>query len=394
MKTRKITNLITTSVMASALIFSYGGSAFANEDTTGTALTAETNTEIVSNVTTEGAQEGTTNIEEATTKATATITSDTITVETGEQIEEAPALVPGDFFYFVKTFMEKIRLAVTLDDYKEAQLLAEFATERIAEANALIVQGKTEEAAKLLQEAIATQETASEVLDQTKEEATNDVAQEDAEKVTEEDTNETTATTEDTVEVEESAADEEVVAVESKIGNNIVALLAAVEKIDNPRAQEALMKNIEKSFAKLSKKIQKLEEKNGTEDVTTEEVATEEDTTNENKVEEATVKNSVEGEANTSTEKQEIADVEVEEVEEETTVVAPVKAVKTEKTQKESVQAKVEAKQQQVQAKQQAVKAKVEEKKNQVQAKVEEKKQAVKAKVEQKRNENANKDKE
>ena len=387
MKTRKITNLITTSVMASALIFSYGGSAFANEDTTGTALTAETNTEIVSNVTTEGAQEGTTNIEEATTKATATITSDTITVETGEQIEEAPALVPGDFFYFVKTFMEKIRLAVTLDDYKEAQLLAEFATERIAEANALIAQGKTEEAAKLLQEAIATQETASEVLDQTKEEATNDVAQEDAEKVTEEateeDTNETTATTEDTVEVEESVADEEVVAVESKIGNNIVALLAAVEKIDNPRAQEALMKNIEKSFAKLSKKIQKLEEKNGTEDVTTEEVATEEDTTNENKVEEATVKNSVEGEANTSTEKQEIADVEVEEVEEETTVVAPVKAVKTEKTQKESVQAK-----------QQAVKAKVEEKKNQVQAKVEEKKQAVKAKVEQKRNENANKDKE
>lgn len=387
MKTRKITNLITTSVMASALIFSYGGSAFANEDTTGTALTAETNTEIVSNVTTEGTQEGTTDIEEATTKATATITSDTITVETGEQIEEAPALVPGDFFYFVKTFMEKIRLAVTLDDYKEAQLLAEFATERIAEANALIAQGKTEEAAKLLQEAIATQETASEVLDQTKEEATNDVAQEDAEKVTEEateeDTNETTATTEDTVEVEESVADEEVVAVESKIGNNIVALLAAVEKIDNPRAQEALMKNIEKSFAKLSKKIQKLEEKNGTEDVTTEEVATEEDTTNENKVEEATVKNSVEGEANTSTEKQEIADVEVEEVEEETTVVAPVKAVKTEKTQKESVQAK-----------QQAVKAKVEEKKNQVQAKVEEKKQAVKAKVEQKRNENANKDKE
>ena len=395
MKTKKITNLITTSMMASALIFSYGGSAFANEDTTatGTALTEETttvqSTVVESDVTTtETTQEGATVAKTAETEAT---TTDTITAETDEQLEgEAPALVPGDFFYFVKTFMEKIRLSVTLDEFKEAQLLAEFATERIAEANALIAEGKTEEAAKLLQDAIATQETASKVLDQTKEEATNDDTQKEAEVATEETTKETSVTTEETVQVDEPEAEEDVVVVKSKLSHNIDALVAAAQKIDNPRAQEALMKNIEKSFAKLSKKIKKLEKKNGTEEVTIEEEATVEGTNNENPVDETTVENNVENEENIATEKQETANTEVKE--ETTIVVAPVKAVKTETSNKESVQAKVEAKQQQIIEKQQAVKAKVEEKKNRVQAKVEEKKQAIKAKVEEKKNENARKE--
>ena len=236
MKTKKITNLITTSMMASALIFSYGGSAFANEDTTatGTALTEETttvqSTVVESDVTTtETTQEGATVAKTAETEAT---TTDTITAETDEQLEgEAPALVPGDFFYFVKTFMEKIRLSVTLDEFKEAQLLAEFATERIAEANALIAEGKTEEAAKLLQDAIATQETASKVLDQTKEEATNDDTQKEAEVATEETTKETSVTTEETVQVDEPEAEEDVVVVKSKLSHNIDALVAAAQKL-------------------------------------------------------------------------------------------------------------------------------------------------------------------
>lgn len=336
MKNKKVTNLVTTSMMASALIFSYGGSAFANENTTGTALTDAT-TETVQVVNAEVVSDGT------TTEVTQ---------------EAAAALVPGDFFYFVKSFLENIRLAVTLDEYKEAELLSEFATERIAEANALIAEGKTEEAAKLLQEAISTQETASEVLNQTEEEST-----EATQETTQEPAEETSATTEDTVQVDEPAEDEDVTAVESKLGNNIDALLAAVQKIDNPRAQAALMKNIEKSFAKLSKKIQKLEKKHGIEETTTEEVANVEGTNNTNTAEEATVENNVEAEETVTTEDQELAE-------------APVKPVKTEIVNKESVKAKVEAKQQQVQVK------------------VEEKKQAAKAKAEAKKNENAKKDKE
>ena len=152
---KKMTQFFTTGLMASALIFSYGtGSAFANEDTIATPISDET--------TTEGSKGETT--DETTTEETTeeSISVETTTEESAEEIEEveSPVLVPGDFFYFVKSFMEKIRLAVTTDDYKEAKLLVDFATERIAEANVLITEGKTEEAAKVLQEAIATQETA------------------------------------------------------------------------------------------------------------------------------------------------------------------------------------------------------------------------------------------
>ncbi len=85
------------------------------------------------------------------------------------QAEETSPLVPGDFFYFVKQMIEKVRLAVTVDDYKEAKLLADFAAERIAEANALLVKGKTEEAEELLQKAIETQEAATDTLPEAEE---------------------------------------------------------------------------------------------------------------------------------------------------------------------------------------------------------------------------------
>jgi hypothetical protein len=166
--------------------------------------------------------------------------------ETGTIVEEVqveePALVPGDFFYFVKIMMEKIRLAVSFDDYKEAQLLADFAAERIAEANVLLANGETEEAESLLKEAITTQEESAENL-AVSEEVASEVT--DAEEVVAEDV------------VVEEREDR----VEAKLANNIDALSMALTHVKNPKAQEALRKNIQKSFAKLDKKLAKLEKK-------------------------------------------------------------------------------------------------------------------------------------
>ncbi|MGG3467874.1 DUF5667 domain-containing protein [Neobacillus pocheonensis] len=259
MKTKKMTHLLTSGMVASSLIFSIGaGSAFANGDgsdsSTESAVTtdqaqngADQTVETSDQVENSGEQTETTaedttiqdevagdteEVEQADTdevEKTETEQADTDAAVQTDKVE-APSLVPGDFFYFVKTMTEKIRLAFTVDDYKEAKLLAEFAAERIAEANVLFKDGKTEEAASLLKEAIATQEQSSENLP-----ATEDVSSDDTQ------------------------SDE--VAVQSKLAHNIDALCAALAHVKNPTAQQAIMKNIQKSFAKLEKKAAKLEEK-------------------------------------------------------------------------------------------------------------------------------------
>jgi RecA-family ATPase len=48
--------------------------------------------------------------------------------------------------------------------------------------------------------------------------------------------------------------------VESKLANNIDSVLAVLEKVENPQAQQAIMKNIQKSFEKIEKKFKKLQE--------------------------------------------------------------------------------------------------------------------------------------
>ena len=64
--------------------------------------------------------------------------------------EDAPTLVPGDLFYFTKIALEKIKLSLTLDDVKEAELLTTYAAERLAEAEVLFSEGKEKEAARNL----------------------------------------------------------------------------------------------------------------------------------------------------------------------------------------------------------------------------------------------------
>ncbi|MBP2243077.1 hypothetical protein J2Z40_003665 [Cytobacillus eiseniae] len=184
------------------------------------------------------------------------------TEEKVQEQEEAPALVPGDFFYFVKIMMEKVRLAVTFDDYKEARLLAHFAAERIAEANSLLAEGKADEATALIEEAINIQKKATDSLGESEEIA------DDETEVIEEATDETAVTEDQAAEEvpaeptegEDIAAKDEV---EVKLAHNIDALAAALSHVKNPKAQLALKKNIQKSFAKLDKKLAKLEAKAG-----------------------------------------------------------------------------------------------------------------------------------
>ncbi|MGM0873239.1 MAG: DUF5667 domain-containing protein [Bacillota bacterium] len=234
MKNKKLISILSTSVMTSALIFSYGG---------GIALASENDTSDV-----EITDESTVQTEINNKKTSTTIETTEEDEATAAENVGSPSLVPGDFFYFVKLMTEKIRLTITLDDYKEAKLLANFAAERIAEANKLLTEGKQEEAQALLEKAIEQQTLASDQL----EESTLEESSED------ENTNE--ASVENTQ--EQSTNSEEEDEVEEKLGQNIDALLVALDKVENPKAQAALSKNIEKSFAKLDKKIQRLEEKN------------------------------------------------------------------------------------------------------------------------------------
>jgi hypothetical protein len=168
-----------------------------------------------------------------------------------DQILESPSLVPGDFFYFTKILLEKIQLALTVDDIKEARLIAEYAAERLAEAEVLFAEGDEEAALETMTSAIEYMENADDVvLEPTTEEPSEeqtDVIYEELE--VEVIDNDDASSKEETV-VEEDE-------IEALVSQNIIALTAALDKVKNPKAKAALQKNIDKSYTKLAKKIEK-----------------------------------------------------------------------------------------------------------------------------------------
>ena len=167
-----------------------------------------------------------------TINETAIIDLQAKTSSTNETVE-SPSLLPGDFFYFTKILMEKIHLALTSDDVKEAKLVAEFATERLAEAEALFAEGNEQAALETMKTAIENIENADEQVSIIDHEAVEEVV-------------------EDETELGE---------VKEVLSQNIIALTAAMEKVKNPVAKAALKKNIEKSNTKLAKKMEKWEKK-------------------------------------------------------------------------------------------------------------------------------------
>lgn len=210
-----------------------------------------------------------------------------------EEVEEAknqvdelketnPSLIPGDFFYFAKIALEKIRLAFTIDNAKEAELLATYASERLAEAGALFADGKEDEALEVIEAAVKYMESSQEIVEE--ETPNDDVEESDIEEGTGTDDSEE-ADSEETAEAGEEPADnvvaeepgvedaeevseeEDVVSedpfeeIEGMLRQNIIALKAAMEHVGNDKARAQLQKNIDKTYAKMAKKLAKLEEK-------------------------------------------------------------------------------------------------------------------------------------
>ncbi|WP_313801276.1 DUF5667 domain-containing protein [Cytobacillus sp.] len=192
----------------------------------------------------------------------------------GEKVEnEAPSLLPGSFFYFAKIALEKIKLAFTFNEEKEAKLLAAFAAERLAEAEALFKEGKEDEALEAIKHAFESLENVESIIG---EEGSVDNAAEAEEKTERDDSkadeSETDVKSEE-VDVEEDAD------VDKLLSQNIIALTAAMEKVKNPKAKAALQKNIEKSYAKIALKIEKMEKKDLNKDLIKDHEAIEESTT-------------------------------------------------------------------------------------------------------------------
>jgi hypothetical protein len=201
-----------------------------------------------------------------------------------EDLEETnPSLIPGDFFYFAKIALEKIRLAFTFDNAKEAELLAAYASERLAEASALFSEGKEEEALLVIEDAVQYMENSQIIVDEETKEEQDDQKEEetDSEEESQENTDsedstddeipddelneEDPAADEDATEeeVEEEVAKDPFEEIEDVLRHNIIALTAAMEKVQNPTAKAALQRNIDKTYAKMAKKLAKLEEKYG-----------------------------------------------------------------------------------------------------------------------------------
>lgn len=270
---RSARNVLATSVIASVFAFSLAnGHAFAdNHEVSTGSLVEETiqQDQIVEAVdtttqelTTDVAQDGG-GTEPSTEVETENPTSEELLSENQsdeetdvnqEDEKDITSLLPGDFFYFTKKLLENVQLALTFNEVKEAELLAGFAEERIKEAEALLAQGEEDLANEILQEAIEQQELALAKYDQVQ-------SSEEEEPATEE----TTEVFEDDAIQELAPADPVRAALEEKFAANLTALQTALEKVENPKAREALAKIIikaEKKFEeKINKKLAKVEEK-------------------------------------------------------------------------------------------------------------------------------------
>ncbi|CEG26588.1 DUF5667 domain-containing protein [Bacillus sp. B-jedd] len=190
-----------------------------------------------------------------------------ITTEDAENVQvnddaEKPALVPGDFFYFVKIALEKIRLAITFDHDMEAELLAGYAAERLAEAEELFNAGEEDRAVETIKSAIAYLNDYDKKAEDEESKEEPAVGEEsgqpsDEEKPADE------VQKDDEVADEQQPADEEAVVKDDEdatdseqvVRQNIIALKAAMEKVKNPTAKAMLQKNIDKTYKKMAEKL-------------------------------------------------------------------------------------------------------------------------------------------
>jgi hypothetical protein len=251
---KNIRNVLATGIITTAFTLTLAtGNVYANEHESATqtnnTTVVEKGTLIVNNTeTVKAPQENTTNettLEDSTTahknKAEELDSSldkmsetkqkvETNTNDNSEETEvKTSPLLPGDFFYFLEEMTEKIQLALTFNDIEKAKLLAQFAQERITEAESLLAKGEEELAKEVLEKALEQQELA---MDTYETQQKTDNKQTNGKETPEEPT------------VQEDSIRQQL---EEKLSRNIAALQAALEKIENPKAKEALAKNIAKA---------------------------------------------------------------------------------------------------------------------------------------------------
>ncbi|XKE93303.1 DUF5667 domain-containing protein [Metaplanococcus flavidus] len=302
---------------------------------------------------------------------------------TDTTVAEEPVLVPGDFFYFLKQLQETVQLAFTFDQAAEAELFAEYAEQRILEAEALMAAGDEELAVQTLEKALALYEEGLDQLvdgdeDETEEPPADEPDGEElpAEEPEEEPVDMGSETDDDLTEEDARAA------LEAKFSSSLLALQAAMEKVTNPQAKESLAKNVAKAMERLERKVAKELSKLEESDEEIEEPAEEEDIPEEDTVEEpGTSEEPVEDE---SVETEEAAELPEEEVTDEESGTLPppseepdaeddvngeqaAKAVKAEekaaqKTEQDAAKAAAELKRQQDKANAEAEKAAAEAK--------------------------------
>jgi hypothetical protein len=222
--------------------------------------------------------------------ANTTFAAENETTSNTESIQkEEPTLVKGDFFYFVKMTIEKMELLLTTDKVKEAKLLAEFAQERILEAQVLIKEGKEDLAKESLKEALTQMEVAQGQVDVKlpTTETTNTTTETTTETTTTQPAEEATETEKEEVEKEEVEKEEvekeevekeevekeeaekvekkkltkeqkEIAKIQHHLNTNLLVLANVLDQVKNPKAKAAIAKNIEKSFNKISERLEKL----------------------------------------------------------------------------------------------------------------------------------------
>jgi hypothetical protein len=122
------------------------------------------------------------------------------TVVSADEVVETtdPGTTPDEFLFTFDQLFEELKLLVTFDDEKEAQLLLDFASERLAEATAMSAEEKDEFLQAALEDYLA-------ALDEAQDKVTEVIVEEETDS---EGADELTEELEDVAEVDEELADE------------------------------------------------------------------------------------------------------------------------------------------------------------------------------------------
>ncbi|MDX8360483.1 DUF5667 domain-containing protein [Cytobacillus sp. IB215316] len=168
---------------------------------------------------------------------------------------EDPNSIPGDFWYFVKITLEKIQLAISFDDMHDAELLARFSSERLLEAEKLIANGDNDLAEELILKATKLIDDSEGIIEDREDAEAKSPSDEDSSNDIYGDTSQPKIDNNGNSSEEQQ---DELTGIKTQLAQNIISLTAALEKVGNNNAQEALKKNIEKSYKRIGDKMTKL----------------------------------------------------------------------------------------------------------------------------------------